>query len=754
MRKQSILLGILTIFLVTGFTRLEARHIVGGNITYECVGSNRYAFTLKIYRDCNCTNCGQLDEFANIGIYRCNGTNCGNQTQQTVYGWLQIPLDTRQYISTPDYDCLVEPDICVEEGIYRFEATLPASTQSYHVSYQRCCRNLTINNLLNPGAQGATYTVEILPEAATACNNTPVFKNYPPTVICADEPLYFDHSATDPDGDQLVYEFCSPLQGGGNNTAPGTGISSTCVGAAPSPACPPPYTPVTFLPPGYSSENPMGGQPIVTIDPVTGIITGTPNIQGQFVVGVCVSEYRNGVLLSQAFRDFQFNVENCDPEVQAKLQRDIQIDQQTYGVNSCGSVDVQFANQSFQEQFIDDFIWSFDINGGEVTSKAWNPVITFPGIGQYTGSLILNPNTNCGDTAYIVVNVYPDLEADFEYEYDTCVAGDVLFRDLSRTGAEYIVEWNWEFGDGNNSTEQDPVHQYKIPGDLPVTLSVRDTNQCETFITKNISYYPVPALIVVSPSAEEGCEPVDIFFNNLSFPIDETYDIQWNFGDGGTGDAISPTYTYKGVGTYTVDLSITSPIGCKTDTIFPDLIKVLPSPEAGFTFSPPLEDLSILNPEVQFQDESRDANQIYYDFGDGRNSIFPNPIHIYQDTGRYQVTQFVTHPNGCVDSTVQWIDISPAVKFHLPNAFSPNADGLNDTYRGVGIMDGVQSFNMTIWNRWGQQLFSSNHPDDGWNGRVNNSGGDAPAGVYVVHVSFVGPRGEHFSYKTFATLIR
>ncbi|HKK77677.1 MAG TPA: PKD domain-containing protein [Saprospiraceae bacterium] len=752
MRRSLFHIAALVAFLFSFHSTTEARHIVGGGITYECLGNDRYRFTIKIYRDCNCTQCAELDEVANVGIYRCVGDNCGTQSQQTVYGWLEVPLESQRNISPPDYECLIEPDICVEEGTYTFEMTLPASDLSYHVSYQRCCRNITINNLINPESQGATYTVEVKPEAAVVCNNSPVFRNFPPTVICADEPLKFDHSAIDPDGDQLVYEFCAPLQGGGSNTM--QAVVTTCVGAAPAPACPPPYLPTQFLPPAYSAEEPMAGDPVVRIDPNTGEITGTPQIQGQFVVGVCVSEYRNGVLLSRTYRDFQFNVENCDPEVRAQLQNDIQIDQQTYGVNSCGSVDIQFINQSFQERFIDDFEWSFMIGGKEVTSRVWDPVITFPGVGTYNGSLILNPNTSCGDTAFILVNVYPDLEADFEYEYDTCVAGEVLFTDLSRTGAESIVEWNWEFGDGNASEDPDPSHLYREPGDIPVTLSILDENECATAITKNIRYYPVPALLVVSPSAELGCEPIDIFFNNLSFPIDDTYDIRWGFGEGGTSGAISPTYTYEDIGTFTVDLSITSPIGCEIDTIFPDLITVLPSPDAGFSFTPPAEELSILNPEVRFRDESREATRVLYDFGDGSTSLMRDPVYNYADTGRYQVTQVVTHPSGCIDTAIQWLDITPEVRFHLPNAFTPNADGLNDEYRGVGIMAGAKNFNMSIWNRWGQQLFSATDPNEGWNGRIYNSGEQAPAGVYVVRVSFIGPRGEKFEYKTFATLIR
>ncbi|MEZ4986640.1 MAG: PKD domain-containing protein [Saprospiraceae bacterium] len=176
---------------------------------------------------------------------------------------------------------------------------------------------------------------------------------------------------------------------------------------------------------------------------------------------------------------------------------------------------------------------------------------------------MLNENTNCGDTATIIVNLYPEIEADFSFVYDTCVADVVTFTDLSQTGACCLTGWDWAFGDGQQSTQQNPIHLYNIPGSLPVTLTVRDTNQCEDQITRLLDYFPVPALIVIAPSEVLACEPASIFFDNLSFPIDSTYDIIWTFGDGASSTVISPTHIYDTPGTYTVQVAITSPIGCK-----------------------------------------------------------------------------------------------------------------------------------------------------------------------------------------------
>ncbi|MDX1667112.1 MAG: PKD domain-containing protein, partial [Saprospiraceae bacterium] len=713
-----------------------------------------YDFTLKVYRDCNCTGCAQLDPGASIAIYRCNSGDCSNLGQNDFFGRLNVPLQTITDIEAPDYPCLIPPNVCVEEGIYRFRLSdyglrLPPGDVSYHISYQRCCRNVTINNIVRPQDFGATYTIEITPEAQELCNDSPEFNFFPPTVICNEAPLSFDHSATDPDGDQLVYEFCNPLQGGGTFL---DDQFETCEGAAPNPPCPPPYDPIRFILPAYSALEPMGGDPVIKIDPNTGLITGTPRTQGQFVVGVCVSEYRDGVLLSRVFRDFQFNVASCDPTVVADVMEDAIIGEREFLINSCGEYQVTFVNESFQRTFIDFFEWSFNIDGQIETFDDWSPTVTFPGVGQYNGQLILNPNTDCGDTASIFVNVFPDITADFSFQYDTCVAGPVQFTDLSETGGEFLTDWNWEFGDGNRSPEQNPQHLYRSPGNIPVTLSVTDNNQCVDEITQNIPYFPVPALIVVSPSAFEGCSPAEIFFNNLSFPIDETYDIRWDFGDGGTDTLISPTHTYVDPGIYTVSLDIVSPIGCETDTIFNDLITVLQSPEAGFTFMP--EQPSNIFPRVSFQDESERAISWLWDFGAGADSRLRNPTFVFPDTGLYEVRQVVTHPNGCRDTLVQLIDVVPEVRYFLPNAFTPNSDSVNDGYRGVGFVKGATDFQMTIWNRWGEMIFQTSDPTEAWNGRKMNTGGASPPGVYVVLVTFKGPRGERFEFKEFATLIR
>lgn len=738
----------------------HAAHIIGGDITYRCFNQGSYRFTLKLYRDCfgggaPFDSAPGAPFAGTVTVYQGNSS-----VPMVINGSSSVSLPppvithVQPNLSNP---CLDPPDdVCVEEGVYTFDLDLPVSAQSYHIVYQRCCRNGTITNINNPGGTGETFYIQLTPAAQQFCNDSPVFEDFPPIVICAGEPIDFDHSATDANGDVLVYELCRPFTGGGPNTQNATAPG----GVAPDPDLPPPYTSVSFINPPFNFNFPLSADPALAINANTGFMTGVPNGLGQYVVGVCVSEFRNGQLLGRVFRDFQFNVELCEFNVRADIAEDDTVHlqgQEYFVVNACGINSVNFENQSTQVSNINSVLWEFDIAGTIESSTQWSPTFDFPGVGTYYGQLLLNPNVSsgsCSDTALIEVNVFPGINADFTFDYDTCRAGPVTFTDLSASGAGpgSIISWDWTFGDGNLSTEQHPVHIYQIPGEMPVQLLIRDTNDCTGLRTKTVRYFPVPQLLVIAPSEFIGCQPAEIFFNNLSFPVNESYTLNWDFGDGGTGSDISPTYIYEDVGTYTVSLEIISPLGCSIDTTWNDLITILPSPIADFTFSP--ANPSNLVPTVSFFDQSFEPVAWKWSFGNVGASVQQNPTFTFPDTGMQRIELIVFHQSGCTDTTAQFLDVLPEVRYFLPNAFTPNGDGFNDGFRGNGVMEGATEFNLSIWNRYGERLFETNDPDYAWNGRKDNNGDLAPQGVYIVVVTFREPRGTLRELRGYATLVK
>lgn len=750
--------GILLFYILFYVTSVaNSRHIIGGDFYYETVRPGVYDFTLIVYRDCasggalfdsQSTPFGQAT-IGTVSVYRSDSDD--------PYDRVVLPEPEIETVDIdPDNPCLIAPaSLCVEKGEYSFRLQLPIVNQTYTISYQRCCRNNTINNIIDPGSSGATYTIDINPLAQQLENASLQFSNFPPVVICIDEPLNFDHSAFDPNdrpGVQTEYEFCSPFLGGGLAGSSGNpGLATDPNGVAPDPDLPPPYDEVEFVGGQFTPENPMGGSPTIQINRETGMITGTPNNLGQYVVGVCATEFDStGRVISRIRRDFQFNVVECDVAVTASMVADSINEIGDFVISSCGRSQVQFFDSSYFARFVESHEWTFEVeNSADIIATEANPLVEFPDLGTYPGQLIVNKGQVCSDTTEFLVNIYGEITNDFTYEYDTCTSGPVSFFGTSTTENDSIIARNWDVFGEEDSVGSTVEYEFLTPGEKRVVYSVIDNKGCISESERVIPYYPIPNEIRIEPEFVNICEPVRVQFKNLSYPLDETYDIHWDFGDGDSSDQISPTHIYNEPGLYTVRLRMESPIGCKYDGELDSKIEVQQSPIADFTYTP--RDFDQFNRLANFRDLSEFAAEWSWNFGGYGQSIMKNPSFEFPDTGRVEVQLQITHPNGCKDTTSQILDIVPRPRYFLPNAFRPS--GNNNVYKGAGDLIGVTQFEMQIFDRWGGLVFSTQNPREGWDGTRDDSGNLAPSGVYVCIVRFVGPRGKKFVLREFATLV-
>jgi gliding motility-associated-like protein len=271
-----------------------ASHLAGGELTYQCIGLNssglnRYRMTLTLYRDCSSPANVNFDASVTLYAFRVSD------------GWLMDSLIISSYVADTmalelnDTCAVLPPGICYARARYTGFLDLPDNNFGYDVTWERCCRNNTTINIVNPQANGTTLTVQIPPTAL--CNNSPVFTGEPGMALCLGLPYTFLNVATDSDGDSLSYHLLTPYLGG--STADPIPVPN-----------PPPYNTINWNAP-YSLSNVLGGLPALEVDPVTGVVRANPDVPGQFALCVAVREYRNGVMLSEVRRDYQLNVVMC-----------------------------------------------------------------------------------------------------------------------------------------------------------------------------------------------------------------------------------------------------------------------------------------------------------------------------------------------------------------------------------------------------------------------------------------------------------
>lgn len=745
MRQSYILLFF--VLLVTA--QVQAKHIIGGVMYYEYAGQSgtviTYRITLKMYRDCkpepNKANFdGLTGEIPALGtIYQ------GNSTIPLAQVDFGRPIVKRLDVEVTNKCLVVPPGICVEEGIYTTTIQLPVSSSSYYIVYQRCCRNNTISNIVRPGDVGSTFMVEITPLAQSLHNSSPQFKFFPPIAICANFPLEFDHSATDTDGDSLVYSLCAPFIGGGNDDMGTNG----CNVVAPQPDCPPPFDEVTFRNP-FSAQNPLGGPTPLTIDSKTGFLTGTPGISGQFVVGICLKEYRNGSLISEIRRDFQFNVTSCDKTVDAVIDA-AGMQGKNLDIKLCGDkyLDVSFAGQVTKDIF--DIQWIFDHKNDKKNATGKDYRLNTEDLGLYYGTLYLNRGLPCSDSATIRVNVFPDIRADFTFDYDTCYGKVINFTNQSVSDAGPIVATEWKANGRVFANTFDAQFNTLEPDFYDMIVVVTDQNQCMDSVAKSVPFFPIPKDELFDPGGVIGCDPFTYQFKKPNSYITDKYNIEWMFGDGESGSGVSPEHTYHGPGIYSVDVKVTNVFGCTTSAAFANTITVLQSPVAGFTYEP--SNPSNLEPTITVSDASTNASHWLYDFGTGDNSTDRNPVYTFRDTGVYKMIQWVRHDNGCRDSFEIIIDVAPRYTLYLPNVINVGSNSGNDLFGTVGIPFGLRQFKMMIFDRWGNEVYSTDDFDGRWDGK-NKAGDVLPKGVYSVKVELTEPRGKKRTIYGKAVLIQ
>ena len=653
-----------TLFFVSKST--FATHIVGGDfkvtMTNNGATSSNYDIQLRLYRD-DVNGIVNMPSTVTIGIYQI-GTNI-LETTKVLY------LDNNIGTIVPLGDACFSPNpavIRVEEGVYNglTSTVLPNFSMGYYIQYQTCCRNASVTNLADPDNDGISIFA-IIPDPALGQNSSPDFGNYPnDAYFCLNSTNSFIWPVTDPDGDSLVFSLVQPLNDGNGAT---NGNSTSGTGAYP-------FYPTCLYAVGYSLTSLGPGTPPMTINSLTGEITGSPAIIGNFVFAVRVEEYRNGVKIGEVRRDAQYASLPCvlaNPPV-ITLNNDI-----GSSVLDTFNVDV----------YVNDSI-CFDLEAG---------------VNDPSDSVYLKLNSSNFDLlgSYVPPTNYSSGGTNLAYyDWNNTVGDTVFFNQFNLTSAGYIgntgdlyIRYCWEAPcEGIDSTFNVTMDTYSV--------------DCSGFnpVQKELSIYvqkiPAPTFLDIPSTINVTLDDticIDLFAQD-ALNSDDTLSLEPYSGNFSFDSTFVPPQYNNSTGQYYYD-DFNDSIG--------NTISMLGYSRLGNISS------AIQNVALRFCWVT-DCNYVYQKEFDLNYRAFSTVCG--SDTVMASSHVNVDPPTGDVKD--------------IPNIFTPNGDGINDIYKLAGQNDPCYDvMQINIYNRWGQLVFKSFDPTFEWDGNTE-SGKVCKPGAYLV----------------------
>ena len=404
-----------------------------------------------------------------------------------------------------------------------------------------------------------------------------------------------------------------------------------------------------------------------------------------------------------------------------------------------------------------DAIFFDDSNDTTIVSRTWR--VTGPGVNDafvfntkqdftytfvnnssapidYDVSLTVENSFGCTDTKTETITAFPQLQPAFVVTPKTQIlpSSTVSITDISPSN-----NWNyrWDFGDGNFSTDPNTnSYTYATFGVYPITLEVTDPiSNCIGIYRDTIEIIAIPPVVDFAYDVPSGCAPLTVTFTNMSqYASPGTY--QWDFGDGiGTSRQQNPTYTYYDPGVYSVSLSASNELDSVVTERKEFIIEVFPEVRANFSVRPDV--VYLPGEEVQMVNRSEFGDSYWWDFGDGNSSTEFEPRHRYTEAGYYDITLIATSQYGCSDTlTIERVVYADdGGKYLIPNTFTPNGDGKNDTF--IPELFGVTNFHMEIYNRWGELLYETTDQNAGWDGIYKGQLSSQDVYVYKVKMKFI-----------------
>jgi gliding motility-associated-like protein len=397
-------------------------------------------------------------------------------------------------------------------------------------------------------------------------------------------------------------------------------------------------------------------------------------------------------------------------------------------------------SNTFTANSIISHAWDFgDGNGG----FGPNPNHSYISFGNFNVHLTATSDHGCVNDKFENVYIRPLPNPNFHIDTICESTPTTEFVDLTTIPDGSIDQWSWDFDNGTTSNIQSPSATFSTFGTYQVELTTISAFGCINSITKPVYVFQNP---IVQFTSDETviCDPGNVFFTDLSSPPVSAIDTWfWDFHNGTTSTVSNPTVAYNITGTEPIDfdvkLIVTNTYGCKDSILVEDYIRVVPTPEALFSYSP--TELTVTDPETQFLNRSINSDEYLWSFGDNTaNSTLENPQHLFPGLfpGSYNIQLIAyNYDQLCTDTAWATVIVQDVILFYVPNAFTPDSDQYNQTWQPV-FTSGFDpfDFHLMIFNRWGEVIWESYDASAGWDGIYSSKGELVNDGVYVWVLEF------------------
>lgn len=416
---------------------------------------------------------------------------------------------------------------------------------------------------------------------------------------------------------------------------------------------------------------------------------------------------------------------------------------------------------------ISNYAWNYGNGSTSLTNGVAATSFSYIAAGNYPVTLTVTSNAGCTNATTQTISVWEKPYGDFAYT-KTCFGKRTTLTGFQSAVSGNIANYGWDVNNTPLSVEINGAqvnHTFTAAGLIPVNLLLTSVNGCKNMISRNIYINHNPSPKFFAPK-RAGCTDFCLNIKDSTQAIPgpaKIIDWNWDFGNGGTfqsanGNLNTICYTNQSntnVQHYSVKLVLKTDSGCVDSLTKNNFITVYPNPVADFNWKGISGD--ILFPKIEFTNTSIGYSKFAWYFNDGINitdSATIHPIHNFDtDLPRdYNVFLAVRNQYGCKDTTQKYIVIEPACSFYIPNAFTPNGDGINDIFTGKGI--GIKTYNMWIFDRWGEKIFYTNDIDKGWDGTVKGKMVEDKTDVYQWRVVLSDYNNKKREYVGHVTLIK